>query len=81
MGEIIVNEDGGAFASPDEFVDFITESEDPKFDKLKKSMGLYKKQYIFDYWDDFIREYAPDSYNTPRYVIEEYIKNIRIIVL
>ncbi len=75
LGEIIVNEDGGAFASPDEFVDFITESEDPKFDKLKKSMGLYKKQYILDYWDDFIREYAPDSYNTPRYVIEEYIKN------
>jgi len=74
-GEIIVNEDGGAFASHDEFVDFIIESQDPKFDKLKKSMGLYKKQYILDYWDDFIREYAADSYNTPRYVIEEYIKN------
>jgi len=74
-GEIIVNEDGGAFASHDEFVEFIIESQDPKFDKLKKSMGLYKKQYILDYWDDFIREYAPDSYNTPRYVIEEYIKN------
>jgi len=74
-GEVIVNEDGGAFASHDEFVDFIIESQDPKFDKLKKSMGLYKKQYILDYWDDFIREYAPDSYNTPRYVIEEYIKN------
>jgi len=74
-GEVIVNEDGGAFASHDEFVDFIIESQDPKFDKLKKSMDLYKKQYILDYWDDFIREYAPDSYNTPRYVIEEYIKN------
>jgi hypothetical protein len=74
-GEIIVNEDGGPFASHDEFVDFIIESEDPRFDKLKKSMGLYEKQYIMDYWDDFIREYAPDSYNTPRYIIEDYIRN------
>ncbi|MBN2833634.1 MAG: hypothetical protein JXR48_01580, partial [Candidatus Delongbacteria bacterium] len=74
-GEIIVNEDGGAFASHDEFVDFIIESQDPKFDDIKKSMGLYKKQYILDYWDGFIQDYAPDSYNTPRYAIEEYIKN------
>jgi hypothetical protein len=74
-GEVIVNEDGGAFASHEEFVEFIIESEDPKFDKLKKSMGLYNKQYILDYWDDFIREYAPDSYNTPRYAVEDYIKN------
>ncbi len=74
-GEVIVNEDGGAFASHEEFLEFIIESEDPKFDKLKKSMGLYNKQYIMDYWDDFIHDYAPDSYNTPRYAIEEYIKN------
>ena len=73
-GEVIVNEDGGAFASHEEFVEFIFESEDPKFDKLKKSMGLYNKQYILDYWDDFIHDYAPDSYNTPRYAIEDYIK-------
>ncbi len=73
-GEIIVNEDGGAFASEEEFIDFITESTDPRFDELKKSMGLYDKQYILDYWDDFIREYAPDSYKTPKYAIEEYIK-------
>lgn len=74
-GEIIVNEDGGAFASEAEFIEYITESQDPKFDDLKRSMGVYEKQYILDYWDDFIREYAPDSYNTPRYVIEEYIRN------
>lgn len=74
-GEIIVNEDGGAFASHDEFVDFIIESQDPKFDDIKKSMGLYKKQFMLDYWDGFIQDYAPDSYNTPRYAIEEYIKN------
>jgi integrase len=74
-GKIIVDEDGGAFASHDEFFEFIEQSEDPKFDVLKKSMGIYKKEYILDFWDDFIREYAPDSYNTPRHSIQEYINN------
>jgi hypothetical protein len=72
-GKIIVDEQGGAFASHDEFVEYITESEDPKFDTLKKSMGLYKKEYILDYWDDFIRDYAPDSYRAPYHSIKEYI--------
>lgn len=74
-GEIIVDEQGGAFASHDEFVDFIEMTDDPKFDGLKKSMGFYKKEYILDYWDEYIKDYAPDSYNTPRFIIAEYIKN------
>jgi integrase len=74
-GEVIVDEDGGAFASHEEFVEFVEQSEDPKFDALKKSMGLYNKEYILDYWDDFIKDFAPDSYNTPRHSIEEYIKD------
>ena len=72
-GEIIVDEQGGAFASQDEFVDFLEISNDPKFDKLKKSLGIYSKEYILDFWDDFI-DNAPDSYNAPKHAIEEYIK-------
>lgn len=74
-GEIIVDEQGGAFASESEFVEFIEQTTDPKFDDLKKSMGIYDKQYILDYWDDFIRYSAPNSYNSPKYIISEYIKN------
>lgn len=71
-GEIIVNEDGGAFASLDELLDHINESDDPKFAKLKRKMG--KKTYILDYWDGFIENYAPDSYNSPKIAIEQYIE-------
>lgn len=73
-GKIIVNEDGGAFASHDEFEDFIASSEDPKFDSLKKSMGIYKRESILDFWDGFIKDFAPSSYNSPRYAIADYIK-------
>jgi integrase len=74
-GEIIVNEDGGAFASQEEFKEFIADSDDPKFDTLKKAMGIYKKEYILDFWDDFIKDCAPNSYTAPRHAIEEYINN------
>lgn len=74
-GEVIVDEQGGAFASPEEFVEFIDASNDPKHAEVKKSLGLFKKEYILDYWDDFIKEFAPDSYSAPKYVIAEYIKN------
>lgn len=73
-GQIIVGDDGEPFASQAEFEDYIAESEDPKFNSLKKKMGIYEKKYILDYWDDFIKDYAPDSYNSPRYSIEDYIK-------
>jgi hypothetical protein len=74
-GEVIVDEEGGAFANHEEFVEFIQRSEDPQFNALKQSMGIYKKEFILDFWDDFIKEYAPDSYNTPRYALEHYIKS------
>jgi hypothetical protein len=62
-GEIIVDEQGGAFASQDEFVEFIENSNDSKHDDLKKSMGIYRKEYILDYWDEFMK-FAPASYNS-----------------
>lgn len=73
-GKVSVNEDGGAFASEDEFVDFVSASEDPKFNSLKKKLGIFQKKYILDYWDDFIKNYAPNSYNSPRKSIERYIE-------
>ena len=36
-------------------------------------MGVYKKEFILDFWDDFIKNFAPDSYNSPKYAIEDYI--------
>lgn len=73
-GEVIVDEDGGAFASEDEFIEFVEQSSDPKFDELKKSLGFYEKEYLLDYWDDFMKDWAPNSYNSPKYIITEYIK-------
>jgi len=74
-GEIIVDEQGGAFASHEEFVEYIEGNDDPKYTELKKSMGIFRKEYILDFWDDFIKDFAPDSYNSPKYTIIEYIKN------
>jgi len=74
-GEVIVDEQGGAFASEQEFVEFIKNTEDPKFEKLKKKMGFYTLEYILDFWDDFIINYAPESYNSPKNSIADYIKN------
>ena len=73
-GEVIVDEQGGPFASQQEFIEFIDESNDPQYNELKKSLGLYRKVYILDYWDEFLMKYAPDSYNAPKYAIEDYIK-------
>ncbi|MBN2634750.1 MAG: hypothetical protein JXR61_00670 [Prolixibacteraceae bacterium] len=72
-GKVIVNDDGGAFASQQEFEDYVAESEDPKFNQLKKLMGIISKKYILDYWDDYIAKYAPDSYNLSKHSIDEYI--------
>lgn len=73
-GEVIVNEEGGAFESYDDFKEFISQSDDPQYDSLKKDMGIYEKSSILDYWDEFIRDYAPNSYNAPKHAIEEYIR-------
>lgn len=73
-GKVIVNEEGGAFASQAEFEEYIAESSDPKHDKIKKALGIISKEYLLDYWDDFIRNYAPDSYNLSKHSIVEYIE-------
>jgi len=73
-GKVIVNGDGGAFASKDEFIEFIENTTDSQFDDLKKKMGVFQKRYILDYWDGFINDFAPDSYNSAKSSIEFYIK-------
>lgn len=73
-GELIVNDDGGAFASQEEFEEHVIESSDPKFDKAKKILGVVRKEYILDYWDDFMNNYAPNSYNGSKSSITEYIQ-------
>jgi integrase len=73
-GKVIVNDDGGAFASQDEFEEFIADSSDPKYAKIKKALGITQKEYILDYWDDYITNYAPDSYNCSKHSIVEYIE-------
>jgi hypothetical protein len=40
---------------------------------LKKAMGVFRKTYILEYWDDFIRDFAPISYNSTKHAIQEYI--------
>ena len=71
-GDIIVNEEEGAFDSEEDFLEFITATDDPRYADVKKEYGT--KQYILDYWDGFIRNFAPDSYNGTKTPIERYIK-------
>lgn len=71
-GEIIVDEDGGAFGSEEEFIEFITNTDDPRYADVKREYGI--KRYILDYWDEFIRDFAPDSYNGTKIPIGRYIK-------
>ena len=73
-GKVIVNEEGGAFASQDEFIEYISSSDDAKFNALKKKLGISQKKFILDFWDDFIDNYAPNSYTSPRKSIERYIE-------
>lgn len=73
-GELIVDEDGGAFWNEGHFIEFLEQSEDPKFIDLKKKAGLLRKQYLMDYWDDFMKNHAPDSYYTAKSALKEYIE-------
>ncbi len=70
-GDIIVNEEGGAFESEEDFLEFIKNTEDPRYADVKKEYGV--KRYILDYWEGFIRDFAPDSYNGTKTPIERYI--------
>lgn len=73
-GEILTREDGGAFESEEDFLDFLERQDDPSFVELKRKAGMLKRIYIMDYWDEFIETYAPDSYNLTKSSIINYIQ-------
>ncbi len=74
MDEIITNYHEGAFASEEEFFNFISNTNDLKYKDLKRELGFYEKNYILDYWNEFIKEYASDSYNHSKRAIKMYIE-------
>lgn len=73
-GELIYREDGGAFESEDDFLEFLERQDDPKYIELKRQAGLLVRRYIMDYWDEFIQTHAPNSYNLSKSSIENYIQ-------
>ena len=75
IDEIITNYHDGAFTSDEEFFNFISNTEDSKYKDLKRELRLYEKNYILDYWDGFIKEYASHSYNLSKKSIIIYIEN------
>ena len=74
-GELIYREDGGAFESEEDFLEFLERQDDPKFIELKRQAGLLRRQYILDYWDEFIQTHAPNSYNQSKNSIISYIQS------
>jgi len=72
--ELITKYHEGAFESAEEFLNFISNTEDTKYKDLKRELGLYEKNYILDYWNDFIRERTSSSYNNSRGAIQKYIE-------
>lgn len=73
-GDLLVREDGGAFWNEGEFKEFVERQDDPTFDELKRQMGVLKRVYILDYWEEYIRDYAPDEYDVIRPSIRKYIE-------
>lgn len=73
-GDLIVREDGAAFESPDDFKEYVERQDDPKFDELKRQMGIWKRTNILDYWDEYINDYAPDGNDVIRPSIRKYIQ-------
>lgn len=73
-GELTYREDGGAFESEDDFLDFLERQDDPKYIELKRKAGLLQRKYIMDYWDEFIETYAPNSYNLSKSSLVAYIQ-------
>lgn len=74
IDDIITNYLEGAFESEEEFLNFISNTDDPKYQDLKRELGLYEKNYILDYWDGFITEHASYSYNLSKKSLEIYIE-------
>jgi hypothetical protein len=63
----------GKFASEKEFFNFISNTDDSKYKDLKRDLGMYEKNYILDYWDDFIASHAQATYNHSKKAIITYI--------
>ncbi len=61
-GDLLVREDGGAFESEDDFMEFLERQDDPKFIQMKRQAGLLKRQYLLDYWDDYIDDTGVKSH-------------------
>lgn len=72
--ELITKYQEGAFESAKEFLNFISNTEDTKYKDLRRELGLYEKNYILDYWNDFIRERTSSSYNNSKGAIQKYIE-------
>ncbi|MBN2523431.1 MAG: phage integrase SAM-like domain-containing protein [Bacteroidales bacterium] len=72
--ELITKYHEGAFESAEEFLNFISNAADAKYKDLKRELGLYEKNYLLDYWNDFIRDYAPSSYSNSKGAIQKYIE-------
>ena len=73
-GELTVREDGGAFESEDDFKEFVERQDDSSFDELKRQMGIWKRTYILDYWDEYMNDYVPDENRVARPSIQKYIQ-------
>lgn len=74
IDEIITNYHKGAFASEEDFLNFISNTDDSKYKDLKRDLGLFEKNFILDFWDGFIREHAPYSYNLSKKSIKIYLE-------
>jgi len=72
-GDLIVREDGGAFESKDGFLDFLERQDDPKFIQMKRQAGLLRRQYLMDYWDDFIESSSVKSLSTVKSSLLRFI--------
>ncbi len=74
IDKIITDYHEGAFSSEEEFLNFISNTEDSKYVDLKRELGLFEKNYILDYWEGFIKEHAPNSYNLSKKSIKNYVE-------
>jgi hypothetical protein len=73
-GDLLVREDGGAFESEDDFLEFLERQDDPKFIPLKRKAGLLKRQYLMDYWDDYIDDCGVKSHKLIKSSLLRYIE-------
>ncbi len=73
-GELLVREDGGAFEGADDFEEFVERQDDPRYDELKRQMGIWERTHILDYWDEYINDFAPDENRVALPSIKKYIQ-------